>query len=354
MNILLTGATGFVGKRLIKELIQDGHELYLLVRSEYKFQTLKNSLSVNDAQKVHAIYGDITSDNLGVSQLVEHGLKHNIDVVYHMAALLSFDENRKDETFRINVEGTRNVLEFAKELAVSKFIYVSTAYTLGKKTYADESLHNTNDLFVNPYEESKCVTEHLAFEYNQYFEVAIMRPSIIIGDSETGEADTTFALYGLLRGLKLLKRKVGKQANWQETNYRLTIEPHTASNIVPVDYVAKVLALGLNHAETNKIYHITNPNPPSHESVFELIRDVLDFPNLVLAPHVKPEDFSEMELFLNSPLSVFQDYWDRTITFEIENTKRLLSNVGEQELNLSLESLKMIIKAFVADKVAVE
>ncbi|WP_158217533.1 SDR family oxidoreductase [Lottiidibacillus patelloidae] len=354
MNILLTGATGFVGKRLIKELIVEGHELYLLVRSEYKYQTLLESLSKSDAQKVHAIYGDITSINLGISQLVADDLKHNIDAIYHMAALLSFDENRKDETFRINVEGTKNVLEFAKAIAVTKFIYVSTAYTLGKKTYASETLHNTNGLFVNPYEESKCATEHLALEYNKYFEVSIMRPSIIIGDSVTGEADTTFALYGLLRGLKLLKRKVSKQDNWQETNYRLKIEPKTASNIVPVDYVAKVLALGLKYAEANKIYHITNPNPPSHESVFELIREVLDFPNLELSPHLEPQYFSEMELFLNSPLSVFHEYWDRTITFEIENTKELLSSAGEKELDLTLETLKKIISTFVADKVAVE
>jgi nucleoside-diphosphate-sugar epimerase len=351
MNILLTGATGFVGKRLIQELIRDGHDLYLLVRSEHKFQALINKLSTTDAQQVHAIYGDITQQNLGTSDNVIQNLKFNIDTIYHMAALLSFDEDRKDETFRINVEGTKNVLEFAKEMAVSKFIYVSTAYTLGKNSYAKEELHDRNNDFVNPYEESKCVTEHLAFDYNKYFDVSIMRPSIIIGDSVTGEADTTFALYGLLRGLKLLKRKVMKQEGWRDLRFRLIIEPETASNIVPVDYVAKVLAYGLTHSEPNKIYHITNPNPPVHHSVFEIIRDVLDFPNIELTPNAALEQLSEVEYFLNSPLSVFHDYWNRTITFESGNTKDMLAKVGEPELHFDNAMMQRIIEGFVLEKV---
>jgi nucleoside-diphosphate-sugar epimerase len=346
MNLLLTGATGFVGKRLIQELIKDGHDLFLLVRSEYKYKSLINSLSPQEAKSIHAIYGDITSENLNVSDLALDGLKGKIDVLYHMAALLSFDENRKNETFSINVNGTKNVLEFAKDIAVSKFIYVSTAYTLGKNTYANETLHDCNNAFVNPYEESKCATEHLAFEYSNYFDVSIMRPSIIIGDSVTGDADTTFALYGLLRGLKLLKRKVSKQNGWKDTPIRLIIEPGTASNIVPVDYVAKVLTHGLNYAEPNKIYHITNPNPPTHEAVFEVIKEILDFPNLELAPNATIGELSEIEQFLNLPLEVFHDYWNRTITFETVNTKNLLKNAGGNELDLTIETLKHIIKAF--------
>jgi nucleoside-diphosphate-sugar epimerase len=353
MNILLTGATGFVGKRLIRELIHDGHELYLLVRSEHKFNTLINSLSPIEAKKITAIYGDITLKNLGATDLVMHGLKNNIDAIYHMAALLSFDENRKEETFRINVNGTKNVLEFAKDLAVSKFIYVSTAYTLGKDNFAKEELHDVNNNFVNPYEESKCVTEHLAFEYNKYFDVSIMRPSIIIGDSQTGEADTTFALYGLLRGLKLLKRKVMKQDGWRDHQYRLLIEPLTASNIVPVDYVAKVLALGLKYSEPEKIYHITNPNPPSHVAVFDIIRNVLDFPSIELAPNANLEELSDVEFFLNSPLAVFHDYWNRSITFVSDNTRELLAKVDEIEFDLNEEALHRIIKGFIAEKASV-
>jgi nucleoside-diphosphate-sugar epimerase len=353
MKILLTGATGFVGKRLIKELIHEGHELYLLVRSEYKYNSLLKNFTKSDAQKINAIYGDITLLNLGIDEEKRNELKNKLDAVYHMAALLSFDPERREETFKVNVEGTRHVLDFSKAIQIKKFIYVSTAYTLGKKNFAKEELHDINHKFVNPYEESKCVSEHLVFDYKEDFEVVIMRPAIIIGDSKTGEADTTFALYGILRGLKLLKRRIMKQQDWQQRLYRLIIERDTASNIVPVDYVAKVLKIALKHGEKNKIYHITNPNPPSHEAVFEIIKDVLKFPNISLTPDAKPESLTDLEAFLNDPLKVFHDYWNRTISFASTNTKMLLEKVGESELELNKQSLRKIIQQFVDDKIAV-
>ncbi|MBM7701191.1 SDR family oxidoreductase [Metabacillus iocasae] len=351
MNIFLTGATGFLGKRLIKNLLTQDHHIYVLVRNKHKFHTLCQSLSSQQSTRLTAIYGDITKEKLGISDVDYERINEQIDAIYHMAALLSFDPADKDVTFNVNVDGTRNVLEFAKEIAAKKFFYVSTAYTLGKSEQGYEQLYSTDRSFVNYYEESKCVSEHLVFSYKEDFNVYIMRPAIIIGDSITGEADTSFALYGLLKGLKLLKRKISRKDNWTSNMYRLLINPSTQSNFVPVDYVADVLTIGLTYAQPNKIYNITNPHPLDHQVIFEIVKDVLQFPNLKMVATADEATFSKEEHFVNEPLKVFHSYWNRSIIFESQHTKEMLEEANRNELNMDEEMLRRIISSFVKERV---
>ncbi|WP_110114132.1 SDR family oxidoreductase [Bacillus sp. CGMCC 1.16541] len=350
MNIFLTGATGFLGKRLIQNLLNQEHQIYVLVRNKNKFSTLRESLLPQHVSHVHPIYGDITDEKLKVSPTDYEKIEGQIDAIYHMAALLSFDPVDKDATFDVNVAGTRNVLEFAKAICAKKFFYVSTAYTLGTSEQGDEQLYSTDRLFVNYYEESKCRSEHLVYSYKEHFNVYIMRPAIIIGDSVTGEADTSFALYGLLKGLKLLKRKVSRLENWQNNTYRLLINPSTQSNFVPVDYVADVLTIGLTYAQPNTIYNITNSKPPSHRMVFDIVKELMEFPNLEMVAEPDTHTLSKEELFINEPLKVFHSYWNRSITFKNEHTKEMLKEAGQAELEMDEQMLKRIIGNSVKEK----
>ncbi|MCA1030248.1 SDR family NAD(P)-dependent oxidoreductase [Bacillus timonensis] len=345
MNILITGATGFLGTNLVKKLVQNGHLIYVLARSEKKFEELIKKIEVQHRKQVIQIQGELTKKNLGLHEDFLQSLVGEIDTIYHTAAYLSFDEEKREDLLSINIDGTKHVLEVADTLKVKKFIHVSTAYTLGTRTIGTETLYPTDSTFINSYEESKCKAEHLVMSYQNSFDVTIMRPAIIIGDSETGEAGTTFGLYGILRAIELLKKKtVRKKAD--VASYRLLMDKYTLSNIVPVDYVVNVLYLGLIYGEKNTIYHITNPTPPSNEKVFNMIKEVYDFDLISLASYQEKATLTDEELKINQPLEVFKDYLNRTIVFEDGNTASLLRKVNQTTLNMDEAMLNRILTGY--------
>ncbi|OEH93557.1 SDR family oxidoreductase [Bacillus solimangrovi] len=346
MNIIITGATGFVGTRLTKELLEKGHNVFALVRSERKEKMLYEKLPENLTQNLNILRGDISSALLGLSEGLCNELTSKIDTIYHVAAYLSFDDSERERTFQINVGGTNNVLEFAKRIKVQNFFHVSTAYTLGKKEFGKEELHSVDNEFVNNYEESKCHAEHLLTEYKDNFNISIFRPAIIVGDSKTGEAESNFALYGVLRSFSLLKKRIERNKELLEKKIKFMCNAHTNSNFVPVDYVTKVLVAGLTHAENGKIYHITNSNPPSHQVVFELMKEALNLNNVELVPVTYKGVLSKMDKFVNSAAQVFHPYMEKSVRFEDKNTKLLLERASVQPVVMDKEMLRNIIFAF--------
>lgn len=346
LNIFITGATGFLGGYLVHHLVEEGHNVYTLVRNQKKFEALINKQAPEHREKIVAIEGELLKEDLGIDSTTLKSLIGKIDVVYHSAAILSFDENAREISFEMNLEGTKRVLQFAEKVQAKKFIHVSTAYTLGDRTNGVESLYPIDSTFINSYEESKCHAEHLVMSHKDRFDVMIMRPAIIVGHSETGEADTTFGMYGVLRTIKLLKKKAARGKSSESLHFRLLMDEETVSNIVPVDYVAKVLTLGLTYGKKNTIYNITNSNPPSNAFVLEIIKEVLNYQGIGLIPYSRKEELSNLEIKLNDPLEVFKDYLNRSITFSDTNTRELLELAGEKTLNMDKSMLERIIGGY--------
>ncbi|MFG6121380.1 SDR family oxidoreductase [Thalassobacillus sp. B23F22_16] len=348
MNILLTGSTGFLGGKLMKELIHGtDHHLYILARNLEKAERMKAGFQAEDQHRLHLITGDITLPYFGLQPDMVTSLTGKIDCIYHSAALVKFDEALRDELFAINYEGTKHALELANQLSVRKFFYVSTAYTVGKRHTGVEDLYPEDDSYHNPYEESKVKAEHLVFSYGNDMEVAIFRPSIIVGDSKTGEADSEFTLYGFMRALEIFKRRMErKKENDRQTTYRVVANPAGTSNFVPVDYVAEILALGLTRAEPYGIYNITNPNPSTNAEVLDLFQDALGFHRLTTVDDHQHYELSPEEEKLNDMIDTFKVYLASDITFEDDNTQRLIRGTETRHLHMSREMLEMIIHAY--------
>ena len=343
MNILLTGSTGFVGTQLTLQLLGQGHSVYALARNKKKADNLRSSVPEHLQGRLYIVEGNIAEDMAGVTNEQIDQLQGCIDTVYHIAAYLSFDDREKDQLFHINVNGTRHILELAKKINVKNFFHVSTAYTLGDQLHATEELHSLDRPFVNYYEKSKCEAEHLVFEYKDDFHINIFRPSIIVGDSKTGEAESTFALYGVIRSFQLMKRRIERQKSVTRVKIRFVCNEDAAQNLVPVDYVVNVLVAGLEHAERNKIYHITNSHPPSNAFVFEVLKSELDFYGVELVPTKFEGELTDQELKFNEPMSVFQEYLKKTLHFDDSNTQELLSKSDLQPLDLNEQVLRTII-----------
>jgi len=169
-NIFITGATGVVGKPLLQKLIDNNHNIYALSRSNETAKSLSEL-------KVTPISGDLFEPSL-FEQLNEH----NIDAIFHVAGMNKMCAKNPDAMFHINIEGTKSMLDLGNKLGIKKFIYTSSAVTLGEEKGQpgnEDAVHRGS--FLSNYEKSKFEAEVEAFKYSKNFEFVSVNPSSVQG-----------------------------------------------------------------------------------------------------------------------------------------------------------------------------
>lgn len=158
MHYFVTGATGFIGLRLVQRLLVNGHQVTAFVRSSSKI----DDLVLLGAQLAE---GDIT-DKASVHKAIQSGQDvdgQGVDGIFHLAAENTMGKQDKHRMGAINVEGTRNVLELALELAIPRVVYTSstTVFSHTKGQIADENYqHDPSDDFLNDYERNKWLAHY--------------------------------------------------------------------------------------------------------------------------------------------------------------------------------------------------
>ena len=213
--ILLTGATGFVGIELLARYLQlTDRTIYALVRArsdEHAHERLRETLrcAFGTAEpyldRVRAIAGDITHEGLGLEPDVALRVAGDVSEIVHGAASVSF-ELSLPASREINVDGTRRMLAFAElcrlEGGLRRFTYISTAYVAGthRGTFREEDLE-LGQGFRNPYEQSKHEAELVVRDHAACLPITVVRPSIVVGDRESGRTASFNVLYWPLRAL---------------------------------------------------------------------------------------------------------------------------------------------------------
>ncbi len=192
--ILITGATGFLGRHIVAELISRGHELRILVRDPESRQLPWQAM-------VDIAEGDI----LDVTSL-HHSLE-GVDTVIHAAAQVSFWKKQHQHMTQINVEGTANIVNACLEQGIKKLIHVSSIAALGKKS--DQSLIDENTPWVPSKSHSKySISKHKA-ELEVYRGIAeglpnalIINPGVIIGPTHDWTNNTGKIFSMIYKGLR--------------------------------------------------------------------------------------------------------------------------------------------------------
>lgn len=243
--VFLTGATGFVGMETLARLLErPDREVIALVRApdaegarERLYGVLERLGLEEECGRVHAVAGDVTVPGLGLSRPQRHALATRIDSVIHCAASVSFSLPL-DESRAINVEGTRRVVELARRApGLERFVHVSTAYVAGTHPGAfGEEEHDRGQAFRNAYEQSKWEAEHVVGA-EAGLPLTVVRPSIVVGDSETG---WTAAFNVLYHPLQAYARGLVKT---------IPADPDSIVDVVPVDYVADGILAALEAPE---------------------------------------------------------------------------------------------------------
>jgi NAD(P)-dependent dehydrogenase (short-subunit alcohol dehydrogenase family) len=257
MSYLVTGATGFIGRYLVKELLgrADGAPVYVLVRPESraKLAELRRWWEVDDS-RVIAIEGTLSDAGCGVSDLDCERLRGRIEQVMHLAAI--YDLDAADEALATaNVTGTRNALDLAVNLGARCFHLCSSIAVAGRyKGVFTEGMFEEAYGYDHPYFRTKHEAEALV---RQQTRIAwrIYRPGMVVGHSQTGHITKIDGPYYLFKTLQILRRNLPA---WFPT---IGIEGGYV-NIVPVDYVAKSLAyLSAVPGLDGECFHLTDPQP---------------------------------------------------------------------------------------------
>lgn len=287
--IFMTGATGLVGGNLIHHFLEDKNvsRLYLLARGkndEDAKQRVHKTIKVLSPQidnldphnKIRVLAGDITRNNLALSNETYGELTNNLTHIVHSAANVKFQQSL-ESAMLVNFQGTKNVFELARSVnatnGISKIAYISTAYACGEHEgvfYEDDSFRPS--LFANSYEESKYESDAYVQSLFRELPVTIFRPSIIVGDSESGITNVFNGLYAPLQliFMRLIRFLPGRK--------------NTKMDIVPVDYVSKAIVniMNLGKFSDGKIFHLTSGADKMVEAG-EVIKYATDFYSIMMS-----------------------------------------------------------------------
>lgn len=341
--VLLTGATGLVGRYLLRELLQAGVNVAVVIRpkrdatSQQRLEEVLTHWEKISGRKLPQpviFNGDITLPRLGLSQDAQNWVSSNVDQIIHNAASLTFHgKDRSAEPWRSNFNGTNHVLELCRATNIRQMHYVSTAYVCG---ITNSRVLETNPSkppvsFRNDYEESKYLTEQLVRDSIDFDQLTIYRPGTIVGDSQTGFTSTYHAFYAYLQFAWILSQFSPKdnEGRWCAP-IRLTAIGNEPRNFVPVEWVSAVMIqLFLASEHHGKTYHLTPTTPVTIAELDAAMSTFFSYYGTELVGQIEiPEsEMNDIEQQFYRSLATYQPYWNLEPHFDCTNLLQALPSM---------------------------
>ena len=324
-NVLLTGGTGFLGSNLLKIfLLENISEVFLLVRGENKedsnnrIKTLvKNVFQTNTVdqylKRIHIIYGAFEGEKFAISDSDFDNLRNNVNYIYHCAAITGFDISYKAGR-DVNYEGTRSILDFASLCKrLKKLNYISTTFIAGSKKgdFTEESLDEGQG-FNNNYEKTKFEAENLVrSRFNNRFSISIFRPSVIIGDYNSGNTSNFKMFYEPLR--------IFSSGIFDTIPADTTI----THNLVPVDVAARAIFILGNNELSNRTYHIISPQNTECGHFYDLAANYFGYKNPKFVP-LDSFDLKSLTFVQKKMISAYIPYFNYEVNLKSLYSRKVL------------------------------
>lgn len=275
-GIFITGFPGFIGKRLVRALLDADPETRVAAlvepkmaeaarRAATELQTGASGNGAGRGDRIEIVEGDIADRRLGLSDDDYSRLAAETNAVFHLAAIYNLAVPLEIAQ-RVNVDGTGNVIEFCAACeSLERHNYVSTAYVAGNRqgvVYEHELVQG--QWFKNHYESTKFQAEVWVRESMDRIPTTIYRPAIVVGDSRTGDTQKFDGPYFMLRSIAL-----SVERGWPIAQFGRSRAP---MNVVPVDFVVDALLAGSRDEQSaGETLHLVDPEPASAAEVMSAL-----------------------------------------------------------------------------------
>jgi thioester reductase-like protein len=329
LEVLFTGFPGFIGARLVPRLLElsPRWRIRCLVQDHFVGQA-REGIAAIEREHPHArgrlgmVIGDITREGLGLEPAEARALAARLEGAFHLAAVYDLAVSR-EVGHRINVEGTRHVLRFLAEAPrLERLHYVSTAYVSGRAqgVYRETDL-DVGQSFKNFYEETKFLAEMEVVKSG--LPATIYRPSIVVGDSRTGETSKFDGPYFVLSAMERLPSR--------------GIFPRIGSgqspvDLAPVDFVIEAMARLASMVQSRgRTYHLTDPVPATALQIAQALARALGkrFTYVPVSPRLARAAFSppSVQRYFGMPVQAL-DYFDHPCRHDAAQAQRDLEPMG--------------------------
>ena len=256
MRYFVTGATGFIGRHLVSELLKREGTIYVLVREGSRAR-LEELLSSWDAppDRVVPVIGDLTAPGLGVSDADREALQ-GVEHFFHLAAIYDMSADEESNR-RANVDGTRHAVELANDVNAGIFHHTSSIAVSGRyRGLFREDMFDEGQKLADPYSRTKFESEKLVRD-EATVPWRVYRPAIVVGHSETGEMDKIDGPYYFFKVIQKLRDLVPR---WLPV---VGLEGGKI-NVVPVDFVVRAMDHIAHQPDLDgQAFHLTDPKPKS-------------------------------------------------------------------------------------------
>lgn len=341
---LLTGSTGLVGRYLVRELLEAGLPLAVVVRKaklESAAERMDAVMCYWEGEVGYALPrpivldGNLCSPGLGLPDEDRQWVAEHCESVVHCGASMTFREDQHDEPFRTNVGGIENLLAFCRDAGLRRLHHVSTAYICGLRTGKIlESQVDVGQELGNVYEQSKLRAEKLVRQADFLDELTIYRPASVVGDFRTGFVTSAHGFYLPLQ----LAHIVADKINVRDMNERfmglLGLRGDEGKNLVPVDWLAKAIAtIVAAPALHGRTYHLASARPVAVATIQRLIQQAIE------SYHPNPlrtsggADLSTYESLFQEYMRIYQSHWRDDPKFDLTNTREALPQLPCPELD---------------------
>jgi len=266
-HYFVTGFPEFLARRLVQQILgaHADARLTLLMPSRLVEQS-KERIAQLGGTHLQVVTGDLSDMHLGLSGDEYERICDGVTDIFHVGEISDLSVPR-EMIWQANVEGTRNVIELARDCPrLHRLNHYSTCYVSGDRigVIAEDEL-DMGQAFRNPYEETKFHAEKLLQRVSGMLPISIYRPSSVVGDSQTGEIDRFEGPYYL--GILLVMSPL-------MVALPLPGEGAAPLNVVPVDFVTRgIWAMSDDPRAVGKIFHVVDPAPMSARRVYEIVAE---------------------------------------------------------------------------------
>jgi nucleoside-diphosphate-sugar epimerase len=348
--VLVTGATGFIGRQVMRHLLAADRPVIALARPRDDLSASTRVLRavghLPNRYQLEVVEADLTDPCHSLTSAVLDHLRDTVETVIHCAGDTAFFPADMNQFRAGHIDGPLSLLAALRSGRLRHWAYLSTAYVCGKRTgtvLEDEA--DVGQDFHNPYERIKLDGETSMRAAGDRFgiDVRIFRPSAVVGPApETAGGHPSNLFFIFIRMMETLARLSQRFA----VCLRIEGAPMARFNIVPVDYVAQALVALMEHPDgAGKTFHLVVSKAPAQEEMLAMIADYFGLPGLSIvdachAPLTKPSALERQVARLQAP---YRDYFTQDVHFDDRVTRALLDPLGLPHPTLDAKDIRQLI-----------